>query len=494
MKEKNRFSSLLKHLMSVAKLKNYTLAKELQYDESYISKWVNGNLLPTEKTSDKILRDISRCIITSLDDESRSALYSEYQVDVDMDLEAAIFDNLEAEFNYVLDLKESTGSEIALKTTFYPELTLAQFMQKMRHPVLRQVKALDVIAAVDILALDKNYQMSISELQNAANSNVTQRNYPGVHFSMLLNLEKADQHLVYNVQFLLNLLTNLSNVNFQLYNCPQTQGKILFTVKDAYCISGMIMDENHCMAVSSSEEPKNCTAIYDRLRSMCSQEQMAVRRTTISDMFRGKEYISSLFARNQRWLLGHFTEHFLPEDLFQELAEDFCRANPDIPLEQLLRARMFTRSIVENTAVRILAYENAFTEFAVTGMVDFFNTKVFLTPEQRLRALNYAGDLYNQNPKLSFRYLRDGLLSDFQHIPDPTMLLSDSFCYLRLRRSGPKNNLSIVNKVSVADLLRNFFDAIWEDGHYTEGDTEMVAETLRYAIKMVEVQIPYQHP
>ena len=47
MKDKNRFSSLLKHLMAVAKLKNYTLAKELQYDESYISKWITGSLLPT---------------------------------------------------------------------------------------------------------------------------------------------------------------------------------------------------------------------------------------------------------------------------------------------------------------------------------------------------------------------------------------------------------------------------------------------------------------
>ena len=96
MKEKNRFSNLLKHLMSVANLKNYVLAKELQYDESYISKWVTGSLLPTEKTSEKVFRDISRCIVASCTPESREALYSEYQVDQDRDLEDAIFDNLEA--------------------------------------------------------------------------------------------------------------------------------------------------------------------------------------------------------------------------------------------------------------------------------------------------------------------------------------------------------------------------------------------------------------
>ena len=110
MKDKNRFSSLLRHLTTVAKLKNYTLAKELQYDESYISKWISGSLLPVEKNSEKIMRDISRCVVSSLEDENRELLYAQYQVDLDSDLEEAIFDNLMAEYAYVINLKSSTGS------------------------------------------------------------------------------------------------------------------------------------------------------------------------------------------------------------------------------------------------------------------------------------------------------------------------------------------------------------------------------------------------
>lgn len=41
MEDKNRFSILLEHLLEVAEVKNYTLAKRLQYDVSYISK--NGS-------------------------------------------------------------------------------------------------------------------------------------------------------------------------------------------------------------------------------------------------------------------------------------------------------------------------------------------------------------------------------------------------------------------------------------------------------------------
>lgn len=489
MKEKNRFSGLLKHLMAVAKLKNYTLAKELQYDESYISKWVNGNLLPTEKTSEKTLREISRCVVTSVDDEGRATLYSEYQVDHDADLEQAIYDNLEAEFNYVMDLKESTGSEIAMKTAYYPELTLAQFMQKMRHPVLRQVKSLDVIAAVDILSLDRHYQLSLAELENSQNVNLTQRSYPGVHFSMLLNLETAAANNTYNVQFLLNLMTNLSNVDLQLYSCPQTVGKIIFSVKDAYSISGMIMDENHCMAVSTSEELKNCNAIYDRLRSLCSQETLIVRRTIMPDMLQGNEYIQFLFARNQRWLLGHTTEHFLPDELYEVLADEYCATHKGVERETLTRIHMLNRSVLSSMDIQLLIHENAMSDFAVSGTLDFYNCKMQLTPEQRLQVLDHAMKIPENNPNVQFRILRNGTLSDLQHIPNATLFLSDSFCYMRLARSGPVNCLNVINKVQVCDMFRKFYDDVWDSQTYVDPSPQFAEDLLRYAIQLVKVQI-----
>lgn len=489
MKEKNRFSSLLKRLMTVAKLKNYTLAKELQYDESYISKWVTGTLLPTEKTSEKVFRDISHCVVASLDEESRATLYAEYQVDHDRDLEDAIFDNLEAEFDYVVNLKTSTGSEVAQKTTFYPELTLAQFLKKMHHPVLRQVKSLDVIMATDILSLDRHYQLSLAELDNSPNVNMNQRSYPGVRFSMLINLDAPDTSNTYNVQFIQNLLSNLSNVDFQLYSCHQSQGKILFAVRDAYSISGMIMDETHCLSVTASEEPKNCNAIYERLQSLCSQETLAIRRTSISQMLHSNEYMQYAFARNQRWILNHVTEHFLPEELFEQLAEEYCGAHKDVDRANMTRVYKLSISVLESMRIKMLLSENGLNEFAVIGMVDFFGTKIKLTPHQRMQCLEHISLLPEKNPNLDFRILRSGSASNLRHIPNPTLFLSDTFCYMRIIRSGPTNNLSIINCPRIGDMFRKYFDDIWKDESYVDPSYNSAAEIVRYATQMVQVQM-----
>lgn len=77
--EKNRFSTLLEELISISGVKNSGLAKALQYDASYISKWISGRLLPTEKTKKKILSGLSHEIVNQSTSEGLENLYANYR-------------------------------------------------------------------------------------------------------------------------------------------------------------------------------------------------------------------------------------------------------------------------------------------------------------------------------------------------------------------------------------------------------------------------------
>lgn len=489
MKDKNRFSNLLRHLMGVAKLKNCTLAQELKYDESYISKWMTGSLLPTEKTSAKIFQDISRCIVGSLDAEGLETLFSEYQVDEKQDLEAAIYDNLNAEFFYVMNLKESTGSEVAQKTMYFPELTLVDFMKKMRHPVLRQVRSLDVMMATDILALDKHYQLALVELDDGGSETGAQRNYPGVRFTMLLNLDPTDSQNKKHVQFLQNLLTNESNLDFQMYVSNRTQGKILFAVKDAYAISGMIMDENHCISVTATEEAKNANALFDRMQSLCSKDALAVRRTTMEQMLRTDEYMRFTLARNQCLVLNHVTEHFVPEKLFPSLLEEYQRRNPGTNPAWLTNAWRLSARVMRNVKLRILLSEEAVHLFTVNGFVDFFGEKIPISPQQRWECLKYACEVAEQNTEMEYRILHDRSMEQFRMVSAPSIFLSDSFSYLRISRKGPSYNLSVMHHPKMQTMFRKGFEETWTDETSVDGDYNTVVELMRYTMQMLQVQM-----
>lgn len=249
MKEKNRFSVLLEHLTSMANLKNYTIAKAVQYDESYISKWISGKLLPAEKNHEIIFQNISECIVNSLNPDTISMFLQEYQVRNLQDLKIAIYDNLEAEYSYVKELRSSTGSEVASKISYYPELTLDQFIFKMKHPSLRKVQALNIYAMVDILNVDLNYQMMITELNGLHNDRGLV--LPGVHFSLMIDLDTQNLSSTYIASFLTNVLSNLSNIDFDLYCGSQAQKKMVFAIKDIYSVSGMLVDQSHCLSVTT---------------------------------------------------------------------------------------------------------------------------------------------------------------------------------------------------------------------------------------------------
>lgn len=488
MKEKNRFSSLLKHLMTIADVKNLALARELQFDESYVSKMISGSLMPPKKTCDRVIRTISRCIVNSLDDDSRKTMMAEYQITREKDLEAAIFDNLMAEYNYVIGLKEETGSEVAQKVSYFPELTLSQFMQKTRHPSLRQVKALDVIAAIDILSLDRQYQLALAQLESS--EDVVFKSYPNVHFSMLIDLEGNRGQNTYNVSFLLNLLTNLSDIDFQLYSWSRAAGKIIFNIRDSFCIAGMIVDESHCIAVTATEDTANSNITYDRLKSLCSPENLVVRKVDMEDMLLGNDYIRFLLGRNQRWLLGHLTEHMMPDDLFEELAPDYCRKR-DISIDELRRIHSMTHSVMEGMEIRVMVYEKALMDFAVSGELDFYNSKVSLTPEQRLRYFSFMCHLPEGNGKIRTKIIRIGAGLDVQHIPDPTLFLSNSMAYLRLVRSSGENNMSVVNKMQAVQMLQEFYDDVWSMKSMNHIETmEEMTDTMYYVKQMIAVQIP----
>lgn len=76
---------------------------------------------------------------------------------------------------------------------------------------------------VDILNVDLNYQMMITELNGLHNDRGLV--LPGVHFSLMIDLDTQNLSSTYIASFLTNVLSNLSNIDFDLYCGSQAQKK-----------------------------------------------------------------------------------------------------------------------------------------------------------------------------------------------------------------------------------------------------------------------------
>ena len=84
----------------------------------------------------------------------------------------------------------------------------------MSHPALRQVKSLNVIAAIDLLNMEHDVRLQIAQIDTA--SQILQRDFPEVHFSLLINFDIGEKDYIYDCIFIINMLTNYTHINFKI--------------------------------------------------------------------------------------------------------------------------------------------------------------------------------------------------------------------------------------------------------------------------------------
>ena len=491
--EKNRFSGLLEELISISGVKSAGLAKALQYDASYISKWVSGRLLPTEKTKKKILTGLSHEIVSQSTQEGLENLYANYQVSFPEELENVIYDNLEIEYDYVMDLQNTCGSLIAPDVNFFASLSPAQYITKMQHPVLRRVKMLDIMAEMDLLKLNHEYRLQI--MQGDVHRKLL-HTYPDVHFSLVIDLSQDKIDDVYDSVFMMNMLSAMSQVDFHLYQNQQASGRMIFTVKNDFMISGLLVNPDRCMSVTISSNEKNCNPIYHGIKDRCTRESLLCRRTTMNEMLTTRDYMHSILSLHSKWVIGHMTEHFLPDDLFCEIIHALkANGNPLFFEESSLSyLHSMTQRTLAESKVSLLVYCQALWDFAVDGNLDFYDLKIHLTLEQRKKYFEHLLYIFEHDSNLNFKLVKEPMILDFKYQINQCIFLSDQFSYLRLNTYNWTNNLAIMNHPNLKNMFDRFFDTVWEDSDgQLLSEHDKIHSFLVHIIQQINILSEIQH-
>ena len=431
--DKNRFSKLLEQLMNEADVKNYMLARALQYDVSYISKWLNGKVIPSEKNQEKVIEGISQYIAKQVSDANLQAMLKRYQTTDREELQRAIYDHLEIEYAYVHDLQNSLNVYVAPAQRFFPELTLNEYIEKMHHPVLRRITFLDVMAASDIfypICLLPNVMLLIYLfiLSFEGERSTSLHQYPDVHFTLVLNLDVDRMDVIPDTIFLINMLSNFSQVDFSIYLSYKAAGKAIFAVRDEFAIGGMLNSKKKCLCVGIAEDGQNSNVFYESVKEMINQDLLLFRNTSIKEMLNNGEYIRSLLSPNPRWIIGHIDEHFLPTDVYEEVMQ-MLRQDPDVDQsllsENLQSSHAIANTLIGNSGIHMIFHESAISQFIASKELDFYDHKVVLNNDQVLRVMNHIEDMIKNNPRIKCQMILGMLVSDVKYYNIQNVYISD---------------------------------------------------------------------
>lgn len=456
MEKKNEFGIMLQQLIQQAGTKNANISQAVQYDISYISKWISGKMLPSNKNIEKITTAIADCIVNEAPKENLNALFYRYECNDKSVLKAEIYHKLTSAYR---SCKEQEKKEVGLiETEFYPELTTNQLIQKLKSRIYKY--KYECIAIIDLLALDHETRLLLAGIENGHFSIPENKD---IKFSMAINIggnsENNDREHVYDSIFLIHMLTCLSGIDFKLYNLPQAYGKFIYSVKDNYLLTGTLFSsERRCLSIVESYEESMVSTLYHQVELMINQESLIFRKILMSDLITEKKYIQSIISTDIKWLLGHFTEMLVPDEVFEKV----ITTNDFEQLDEYRKLHILTKNILDYASVEIMVYESVLSDIVVSGELDFFNYKIELTAPQKIKCIDYILSLLDKT-ELKIKLVDGGFSSDFQYITNPCMFLSDSICYLRLENKRYKDNILELNDKEVKCMFEQFFSQIWNN-------------------------------
>jgi hypothetical protein len=428
--QKNSFANRLQLLLKQSNTKNATLAKCVQYDLSYISKWLSGKMLPSDKNIEQVIERIVECFAQG-DTVKLCSLYS--------------CDEHELREYIASDLHEAYRSSKSPKTE--NSISVIKPLSEVVGIIVDQTcNHQKAIAVIDLFSMPHENRLLLAGIKNGHFVKKEKK----LEYHMIINAESND--CVYDSIFMIHMLTSMSDIDFKLYNSRSAFEKILFCTGN-FVITGLLLSgSTECISVNEIVYGND---IQQRIISLLNQENLIFRKSSIQSMIQQREYIQTLISTNIRWVLGHATELILPADVFKELMKEDNRDTSDY-----LRLYQLSQRVLFAETSQIMIYESAIANLAVDGIIDFYNRPVQLNPDQILRTMEYYLQVGANG---NIRLIDGGFSDDFRYITNPCMFLSDSLCYVRLENNRYDNNILILNDRTVKATFDNFFAAVWEN-------------------------------
>lgn len=486
---KNRFSQILDQMLKITDIKQYVLADELNYDTSYISKWLNGHMIPSEKNIDEVLRGISKCIAKNGTESGIAELAKGYQLVSIDELERAICDQLTAEYNYVSKINTSALEGDVPELEMYPEMSVVKFLRRLKHPILRRISNLHIVAAVDLLALSKEYQLEFASLK--IENKEALREYPNVHYRLIINLHSKDKEsVVEQVMLISNMMVKMAHISSEIYGNDFAAGKLIFTIRDEFSISAMLQGGDRCVYVVTSEGEKYTSDLYRVVRELCTNDNRCFVRRDPHEMVNSKQYMNSLLAPNQYWMFGQISESLVPEDLLADLLNDITAKDDQFNPDMMKSIGRFLMRIRESYPIRCLIHEKALYDLALNGEIDIFGHWIQLNYEQRKMLLEYISEL-TENSKMEIRLIHGNLPGQVDFLSLFSLISSDNYCFLKVfnQNLGEMRMFQVnQNQLELEKMYRFFAQQIWNhDISVIREDKEYIKNYIAQLIINVEL-------
>lgn len=405
------FGETLRELLDITNIKSVNLASALDYDVSYISKWLNGVKKPSAKNSASICRRIASYLSKNSSPRATEKLCRDYNLKIGLGTEG-VQQRLEDALTLILKDALTEKSTAKRKDTLQP-------LGEGNCTMLRNAEE---ILTLSVEAIARHFSRSSDENSMLDVICMLPLNSPFSgyrQFLRLLDERKANYPTRMRLHWLLRETDLLEKpvlycrcISSVLETPDKIQAAFYTQTADAPSTPEIMVIKNSLLAVKlpgffgghnsaiASMHPQLIWDAYQQADRYLQQIATPVLSSPADDLIHNRHFRAFLMEDTFFCILRHIQLFQLPEALWDSVEKQYGESGC-CPLIHQMR-HMCTR-----TQVHTILYKSALISYIFEGDVHLFNLPISLSPEDRRRHLLYLAEQLEDNPAFSLLVLED---------------------------------------------------------------------------------------
>ena len=407
------YGTLLKTLINFSGSKLSTVAEEVGYDVSYISKWCNKAKLPASKMAPNINRTLANHFSHEiLKHEDLSTFSKTFDLEATPENLNSIIYNLLKE-NY----KESSraiANEVnnaeAYKTKV---LSLANevyefFNHELPTTLLSYNEPLEVLCTLDICRF-----ININ--------NVDLPIYPTpdyeINVKIGLNSKKLFSDSSYYLKQLYYFINSHSYLAFDFYDDTLMDSLNTIIVKDHMAILCGLDQYNRIITATVITDPEKVNQIYIRTLPSFRTTDLLLHSTE-SEEFYQNGYRTEFYSRdNIQIFLTRGFEYLLPVECWESITRTARERDNDEFMAHLVAQLQITwEEIFEKNSMDFFVLKSSLMKYMEDGEIIFADVVYNMTAEERKLHIQKVLEITKKNPNIHFYVIDDEYLPNVQHL------------------------------------------------------------------------------
>ena len=416
----------------------------VNYDTTYISKWVNGSKLPAARTSDKVLNMMSD-YFADYTDLSRRELFYQLKKAYDSD---SSYQSFQSYNNNKMSFLDNHKDLLALTRG-----ALFQALKRNRRHIF-------VIASFDLFRLyGTSFKAIIRELHNAGAENVI----------LKLAVEEDDlkNYGHFYASEILSCISGLDYIEMSIVCRKRGLPKIL-VVEDFLCMQMLWNKAGELGAIFSTEKDiidkfyPVCTEILDREKKLLDPAPPENLRKTNTQL--------DSYSDKRQWLF--YNEP--PALLFPDEVMDFFAAEAEDKDYRmyLTKLKNVFNTRTKKSRIDLVLYSSVINDYLKNGEVSVGNVEHKLSENQIKEHLKYLSKVMEENSDFRVWLIRDTVALNEELREAPSIFIDTHSVYIENSQKGTCCNFHISTDPVMRKTFEEFFEGILSQSYCSRVDSE----------------------